>query len=96
MSTLFRTITAFIIHTANKPEWFLQATWLRAILSFIHIQLHARKSVQLLEDCTRAMGQMNHPHRDSKDSEVMLMDVKVRSNLLTRSGQVIPPFKWRD
>jgi hypothetical protein len=66
------------------------------IKTFIHIQLNAYKCAIALDDTMRAMGLMHHPHKDSKDRDVMLMNTNVRRELIHHAmWNVLPKGKWR-
>lgn len=66
--------------------WFAVKTWM-----FLHLK--ARETARHLDDCMRAMGQMNHSRHHPDE---MLMKIKVRGELINRSWQTLPTWKWRD
>jgi hypothetical protein len=69
---------------------------IRSIKTFIHIQLNAYKTALVLDDCCRAMAQMNHPHRDTHITDAMLMPTKLRAELIDRAcWNALPTWKWR-
>lgn len=69
------------------------------IQSIFFIHWHARAIAIHLDDCLRAMGQMNHPantkEEDGKYKGMMLMPISTRSELIQRSWKTLPHRKFR-
>lgn len=80
-----------------------------AIKTFIYIQWNAKKIALVLDDCVRAMGQMNHPSSykgtckkcgekqmiESPDKDCMTMKVLVRSDLINTACWHTLPCNWK-
>jgi hypothetical protein len=66
--------------------WFALKTWL-------FLLLNARKTATHLDDCMRAMGLMNHTR---EEPGMMTMKTQLRGELINRSWQTLPTWKWRD
>lgn len=71
------------------------------IKTFLYLQLNARTIAIHLDDCMKAMGQMDHPnqdHRDhpSKNKGVMVMKTELRQELVYNGyWKCLPKWKWR-
>ena len=85
------------LRPSNWPnKWLVMFWW--PIKTFIHIHLHARETAIVLDDCMLALGQMNHPGKGSKETDVMMMPIDVRSSLIRRALWSALPngWKWRN
>ena len=73
------------------------------IHDWIFLLLNVKKIAIQLDNCLRQLGQMRHnegncPHCDKRINSpgVMLMDTKMRHELINQSYPVLPKRRWRN
>ena len=63
--------------------------WLR---TWAHLLWNARRTAVVLDDCTRALGQMNHTIHIHG---VMTMSLETRADVIRQAHAVLPKKNWR-